>query len=58
MLTNQQATNYYCNQKFWWLSIDIERFQTLSCCAATAHKIDFAWLKDIYPDNFIKWVQQ
>lgn len=46
MLTNKEATNYYCNQKFWWLSVDIERLQTLSCCAATPNKIDFTWLKD------------
>lgn len=34
----------YCSQKFWWLSVDLEKRQTLSCCAATPHKIDFDWL--------------
>jgi len=38
--------NYYCNQKFWWLSIDLEKFQTFSCCAATPQSVDFAWLAD------------
>jgi organic radical activating enzyme len=36
--------DYYCSQKFWWLSIDIEKMQTLSCCAATPHKINTQWL--------------
>jgi organic radical activating enzyme len=45
MLDNK-ATKFYCNQKFWWLSVDIERLQTFSCCAATPSRIDFAWLKD------------
>jgi organic radical activating enzyme len=46
MPSNREANSYYCNQKFWWLSVDIERFQTLSCCAATPNKIDFTWMKD------------
>jgi organic radical activating enzyme len=37
--------NFYCSQKFWWLTVDIEKFQTLSCCAATPSKIDLTWLK-------------
>jgi organic radical activating enzyme len=36
---------YYCNQKFWWLSVDLEKFQTYSCCAATPQKINLSWLK-------------
>ena len=35
---------YYCNQKFWWLSVDIEKCQTLSCCAATPSRINLEWL--------------
>lgn len=37
-------SDYYCSQKFWWLSIDIEKMQTLSCCAASPHKINTQWL--------------
>ena len=35
------TTDYYCSQKFWWLSLDIEKFQTYSCCSATPQKINF-----------------
>ncbi len=38
-------SNYYCNQKFWWLSVDLEKFNTFSCCAATPQRIDLSWLK-------------
>lgn len=38
--------NFYCSQKFWWLSIDVEKFQTLSCCSATPEKIDLNWLTE------------
>lgn len=37
--------NYYCNQKFWWLSVDLEKFNTFSCCAATPQRIDLPWLQ-------------
>lgn len=37
-------TDFYCNQKFWWLSIDMQRQQQASCCAASFSNIDFAWL--------------
>jgi len=37
-------SKYYCNQKFWWLSVDLEKFQTFSCCAATPQRIDLSWL--------------
>ena len=46
------ASNFYCSQKFWWLSIDIEKFQTLSCCAAAPQKIKFDWLKHNPGDIF------
>lgn len=36
----------YCSQKFWWLTIEPERRQLQSCCAAYPHKIDTTWLKD------------
>lgn len=37
--------NYYCNQKFWWLSVDLGRFQSFSCCSSTPQRIDLSWLK-------------
>lgn len=38
--------NYYCSQKFTWLSVDVEKRLTNSCCAAAPHKIDLEWLKN------------
>lgn len=35
---------YYCSQKFWWLTVDLEKFRTSSCCSAMPDKIDLAWL--------------
>jgi len=43
MTINNEKT-YYCSQKFWWLSVDIDRSQTLSCCAASPENIDIEWL--------------
>lgn len=37
-------SEFYCSQKFWWLSVDINRGQSYSCCTATPHKIDTKWL--------------
>lgn len=34
----------YCNQKFWWLNVDLTRKQQYSCCAATPAAIDVKWL--------------
>jgi molybdenum cofactor biosynthesis enzyme MoaA len=39
-------TNFYCSQKFTWLSIDVEKRLSYSCCAAKPEKIDMAWLKN------------
>jgi organic radical activating enzyme len=36
--------NFYCSQKFWWLSIDLAKRQTLSCCSADPKSIDMSWL--------------
>ena len=44
MTTATTTKDYYCSQKFWWLSIDIEKLSTQSCCAASPHKIDLASL--------------
>ena len=38
-------SKYYCNQKFWWLSVDLGKFQTYSCCAATPQRVDLSWMK-------------
>jgi len=38
-------TEYYCSQKFWWLTVEPERRTMNSCCAATATKIDLSWLQ-------------
>jgi len=38
-------TNFYCSQKFTWLSIDLEKQSLYSCCAATPEKININWLK-------------
>lgn len=40
------TSDYYCSQKFWWLSVDLEKRQTLSCCTATPDRIDIDWLKN------------
>jgi organic radical activating enzyme len=37
-------SDYYCSQKFWWLSANIEKLTTQSCCAADTHKINIDWL--------------
>jgi len=34
----------YCNQKFWWLSVDLTRKQQNSCCSAASADIDIEWL--------------
>ena len=37
---------YYCSQKFWWLTVEPERRTMNSCCAARATKIDLSWLRE------------
>lgn len=39
------TTDYYCSQKFTWLSVDLEKQITQSCCQAQISKIDLTWLK-------------
>lgn len=39
-------TDYYCNQKFWWLNVDLEKNQQYSCCSAAPSQIDFSWLEN------------
>jgi len=38
--------DYYCSQKFWWLSVDIEKLTTQSCCSANPHKINVDWIEN------------
>jgi len=38
--------NYYCSQKFWWITVEPERRSVASCCAATPEKIDMTWLNN------------
>lgn len=38
--------NFYCSQKFTWLSVDVEKKLSCSCCAATPNKINIDWLKN------------
>jgi wyosine [tRNA(Phe)-imidazoG37] synthetase (radical SAM superfamily) len=40
-----QSNNFYCSQKFTWLSVDLEKKLLQSCCAAVPEKIDVTWLK-------------
>lgn len=37
--------NFYCSQKFWWLSVDLAKRQTLSCCSADPVSVDMTWLE-------------
>lgn len=37
-------TDSYCNQKFWWLNVDVTRKQQYSCCSATPADINIKWL--------------
>jgi hypothetical protein len=37
-------SNYFCSEKFTWLSVDLEKKTNRSCCAAQPHNIDLKWL--------------
>jgi len=39
------ATDFYCSQKFTWLSVDLEKRLTYSCCKAYPEKVNLSWLK-------------
>jgi len=43
---SDKLVDFYCNQKFKWLTLDLEKKLTYSCCAATPEKINLAWLKN------------
>ena len=38
--------DFYCSQKFTWLSIDVEKRLINSCCSAFPEKINLTWLKN------------
>lgn len=39
------ASQYYCNQKFWWLTVDLEKLHISSCCSATPLRADIDWIR-------------
>lgn len=39
-------TDYYCNQKFWWLTVEPQRKVIQSCCSAAPSKVDLSWLEE------------
>ena len=41
----EKPVDFYCNQKFTWLSLDLEKRLTYSCCKAEPEKINLSWLK-------------
>jgi organic radical activating enzyme len=41
----EKPDDFYCNQKFTWLSVNLEKRLTYSCCKAYPEKIDLSWLK-------------
>lgn len=38
--------DFYCSEKFTWLSVDLEKRQSYSCCAVKPHAIDLGWAKN------------
>jgi len=38
------TNDFYCSQKFWWLTVDLEKQKTQSCCSADPTRIDTEWL--------------
>jgi organic radical activating enzyme len=40
-----KPVNFYCSEKFTWLSLDFEKRLSYSCCKAYPEKIDLSWIK-------------
>jgi len=40
------SDQYYCNQKFWWLNLNLEKQEIFSCCSASPRRIDLDWVKE------------
>lgn len=36
--------NFYCNQKFWWLTVNLEKHNISSCCAASPQQANINWI--------------
>jgi len=44
-MTENHLDGYYCSEKFTWLTVDLEKRQMSSCCAAQPSAIDIQWIK-------------
>jgi molybdenum cofactor biosynthesis enzyme MoaA len=42
----EKPVDFYCSQKFTWLSVDLEKRLSYSCCSATPEKLNLNWLKE------------
>jgi organic radical activating enzyme len=40
-----KPVDFYCSQKFTWLSVDLEKRLAYSCCTAFPEKLDIKWLE-------------
>lgn len=50
MTTDLRPDNFYCSQKFTWLSADFEKKLLYSCCSAQPESVDLTWV-DQHPDQ-------
>ena len=41
----EKPIDFYCSQKFTWLSVDLEKRLSYSCCSAAPEKLDINWLQ-------------
>jgi wyosine [tRNA(Phe)-imidazoG37] synthetase (radical SAM superfamily) len=41
----EKSKDFYCSQKFWWLSVNVEKLETQSCCSAQPQTINLSLLK-------------
>jgi organic radical activating enzyme len=44
-MSSGTESDFYCSQKFWFLTIDIGKIETSSCCSSTTHRIDLKELQ-------------
>ena len=45
MRSIKEDNNFYCSQKFWWLTVHPEKKIISSCCSAEPESIDIKWLE-------------
>jgi pyruvate-formate lyase-activating enzyme len=38
-------SDFYCSEKFWWMSVNLEKRTISSCCSASSVVIDQEWMK-------------